>query len=49
MDEDLKPDIADGDAPLSPEEAMRRERDTYGENSTFPNRADIEDEHQGAS
>jgi hypothetical protein len=50
VDEDIKPDIVDaGDrSPLSPGEALRRERDTYGDDSTFPNRDDIEDEHAGA-
>ncbi len=47
-DVDLKPDIDEGErSPLSPAEAMRRERDTYGEDSTFPNREDQEDEHGG--
>jgi hypothetical protein len=46
-DEDLKPDIRDrDDEPLSPGEAMRRERDTYGESGMEPNREDIEDEHE---
>ncbi|HTU82759.1 MAG TPA: hypothetical protein VMF61_11555 [Candidatus Acidoferrales bacterium] len=49
-DEDLKPDILEGErSPLSPAEAMRRELETYGEDSTFPNREDQEDEHAGAS
>jgi hypothetical protein len=48
-DDTLKPDIAEkGDkGPLSPGEAMRRERETYGDDSTFPNREDTEDEHAG--
>jgi hypothetical protein len=47
-DEELKPDIGEGEKkPLSPGEAMRRERDTYGDDSTFPNRDDTEDEHAG--
>lgn len=48
-DEDVKPDIFEkGEkGPLSPTEVMRRERETYGDDSTFPNREDIEDEHSG--
>ena len=48
-DEDVKPDILEeGEkGPLSPAEVMRRERETYGDDSTFPNRQDIEDEHGG--
>jgi hypothetical protein len=45
-DDELKPDISGRG--LSPEEALRRERDTYGDDSAFPNREDIEDEHRGA-
>jgi hypothetical protein len=44
-EEQIKPDIGQG---LPPAEAIRRERDTYGDDSTFPNREDIEDEHAGA-
>lgn len=46
-EEDLKPDIREReDQPLSPDEAIRRERDTYGESDFDPNREDIEDEHR---
>jgi hypothetical protein len=46
-EEDLKPDILEEgeDQPLPPDEAIRRERDTYGESDFDPNREDIEDEH----
>jgi hypothetical protein len=44
-EEQIKPDIGED---LPPAEAIRRERDTYGDDSTFPNREDIEDEHAGA-
>ena len=48
MDEDIAPDVADGDpTPLDPAEAVRRERDKYGDDSTSPNRDDQLDEHQG--
>ena len=48
-DEDVKPDILEkGEkGPLSPAEVMRRERETYGEKSTFPNAGDTADEHAG--
>lgn len=45
QDERIKPDIGED---LPPATAIRRERDTYGDDSTFPNRDDIEDEHAGA-
>lgn len=48
MDEDIAPDVADGDpTPLDPAEAVRREREKYGEDSTNPNRDDQFDEHRG--
>lgn len=48
-DQEIKPDIADNpDDLLPPGEAMRRERDTYGDDSSFPNRDDTEDEHSGS-
>jgi hypothetical protein len=49
-EQEIKPDIEQRPGePLSPAEALRRDRETYGENSTFPNRDDIEDEHSGSS
>jgi hypothetical protein len=40
--------VAGGDrSPLSPAEALRRERDKYGDDSTSPNRDDQLDEHRG--
>lgn len=48
MDEDIAPDVAGSDPkPLDPAEALRREREKYGEDSTNPNRADQYDEHHG--
>jgi hypothetical protein len=48
MDEDIAPDIASRrDQPLDPAEAVRREREKYGENSQNPNRDDQYDEHHG--
>lgn len=48
MDEDIAPDIAPRrDEPLDPAEAVRREKEKYGENSTDPNRDDRYDEHHG--
>lgn len=46
-EEDLKPDILEEgeEQPLPADEAIRRERDTYGESSFDRNREDIEDEH----
>jgi hypothetical protein len=47
-DEAIAPDIAKRDEePLEPDEAVRREREKYGENSTNPNRDDQWDEHHG--
>lgn len=48
MDETLKPDLPRVGKPLTPAEAIREERDTYGESSEYPNREDQEDEHAGA-
>jgi hypothetical protein len=48
LDETLKPDLPRSSDPLSPSEAIREQRDTYGDDSTFPNREDQEDEHAGA-
>jgi hypothetical protein len=48
LDETLKPDLPREDGTLSPAQAIREERDTYGDSSTFPNREDQEDEHAGA-
>jgi hypothetical protein len=44
-DQELKPDV--GDDARSPAGLLRRDRDTYGDDSTFPNRDDTEDEHEG--
>jgi hypothetical protein len=44
-EQEIKPDVGDD---LPPAEALRRDRDTYGDDSTFPNREDTEDEHAGA-
>jgi hypothetical protein len=46
-EEEIKPDL--GGKELTPAEALRRQRDTYGDDSTFPNRGDIEDEHGGGA
>ncbi|MBV8149576.1 MAG: hypothetical protein JO092_10825 [Candidatus Eremiobacteraeota bacterium] len=47
-DEAIAPDIAKrDDEPLDPAEAVRLEREKYGENSTSPNRDDQWDEHHG--
>ena len=35
------------DEPLDPAEAVRREREKYGENTSNPNRDDLWDEHHG--
>jgi hypothetical protein len=48
MDETIKPDLPRGDKPLSSAEAVREQRDTYGDSSESPNRQDQEDEHAGA-
>jgi len=46
--EDIAPDIAARrELPLDPADAVRREREIYGENSTNPNRDDQWDEHHG--
>jgi len=47
-EESIAPDVAPRrDLPLSPAEAVRLEREKYGENSTNPNRDDQYDEHHG--
>ncbi len=47
-DEAIAPDIASRrDEPIDPAEAVRREREKYGENSSNPNRDDQWDEHHG--
>jgi hypothetical protein len=49
LDETLKPDIPrQRDRKLDPAEALREARDTYGDDSTQPNREDQEDMHHGA-
>lgn len=47
-DEEIAPDIAPRrDLPLDPGDAVAREREKYGENSTNPNREDQQDVHRG--
>jgi hypothetical protein len=47
-EETVSPDVAPiEDRPIDPAEAVRREREKYGENSTNPNRDDQYDEHHG--
>jgi hypothetical protein len=47
-EETISPDVAPRrDLPLDPAEAVRLEREKYGENSTDPNRDDLYDEHHG--
>ncbi len=46
MEQEIKPDLGGAE---SPAEILRRERDTYGDDSTFPNRQDTEDEHAGGT
>ncbi|MGB9652791.1 MAG: hypothetical protein WCB01_13405 [Candidatus Cybelea sp.] len=49
-EETISPDIAPRkDRPLDPAEAVRLERDKYGEGSINPNREDQEDEHGGTA
>jgi hypothetical protein len=43
--EELKPDLPTKSR--NPADLIRMERDTYGDDSTFPNRDDTEDEHEG--
>lgn len=48
MNEDIAPDIAPRrEEPLPPDEAVRREKDKYGEDGMDPNRDDQLDEHHG--
>jgi hypothetical protein len=47
-DQDLKPDVLEeGETRLTPAEALKRERETYGDSSTSPNAQDQEDMHGG--
>ena len=47
-DEEIAPDIAPRrELPVDPAEAVRREREIYGEDSINPNRDDQWDEHHG--
>jgi hypothetical protein len=47
-EETIAPDVAPRrDEPVDPAEAVRREREKYGENSSNPNRDDQWDEHHG--
>jgi hypothetical protein len=49
LDETLKPDVPRTSSdPLSPAEAIREQRETYGDSSAFPNEQDQEDMHSGA-
>ena len=48
MNEDIAPDVAPlSDQPIEPAEAVRREREKYGDTSLDPNRDDQFDEHHG--
>ncbi len=47
-EETIAPDVAPRrDLPLDPAEAVRLEREKYGDSSLNPNREDQEDEHSG--
>jgi hypothetical protein len=47
-EETIAPDVASRrDEPIGPAEAVRREREKYGENTSNPNRDDQWDEHHG--
>jgi len=47
-EETISPDVAPKrDRPLSPAEAVRLEREKYGDSSADPNRDDQFDEHHG--
>jgi hypothetical protein len=47
-DEAISPDVVSRrEQPDDPAEAVRREREKYGENSSNPNRDDQWDEHHG--
>jgi hypothetical protein len=47
-DETISPDVVSRrDQPVDPAQAVRREREKYGENSSNPNRDDQWDEHHG--
>jgi hypothetical protein len=47
-EETISPDVAPlRDRPIDPAEAVRREREKYGESGTDPNRDDQLDEHHG--
>jgi len=49
-EQDLKPDILEkGEKKLTTAEALKRDRETYGDSSTSPNREDQEDMHGGSS
>jgi len=48
MDENIAPDIAPRrDEPVDPAEAVRREKEKYGDSSINPNPEDQYDEHHG--
>lgn len=47
-EETISPDVVSRrDRPIDPAEALRRERDKYGDSSTNPNSDDQWDEHHG--
>jgi hypothetical protein len=47
-EEDISPDVAPlRDRPIDPADAVRREREIYGESGMDPNRDDQRDEHHG--
>ncbi len=47
-DETIAPDVVSRrDQPIDPAQAVRLEREKYGENSANPNRDDQRDEHHG--
>lgn len=49
-DETIAPDVAPRrDLPLDPADAVKREREKYGDSSANPNRGDQEDVHRGTA
>lgn len=49
-DETIAPDVAPRrDLPLDPADAVKREREKYGDSSINPNREDQEDAHHGTA
>lgn len=48
MNEDISPDLVpEKERPIDPAEAVRREKELYGESGMNPNRDDQLDEHHG--